>query len=99
MIVTYKKSLKKIFANYSSLVKAFGEDMAIIISKRLNELEASESLEFMAQVGLGGCHKLKGKLEGKYSIHLKEPHRLLVVKISSIKNYTVQIEAVVDDYH
>ncbi len=101
MIVIFQsKKLEKQLTSFKETQKSFGSDMAVQIHLRIKQLQAADSLEDMVKSHVGGCHPLKGNLQGVYALHLKEPHRMLVVKIvQDSKDYTVKIQKIEDDYH
>jgi plasmid maintenance system killer protein len=61
--------------------RRYGSDMAKKLKVRLAALRAAESLaDFWPPMsGPERCHELKADLAGKFSVDLKQPHRLLFV--------------------
>lgn len=53
------KSIKKICLDASVAEKVYGLEMANKIQRRLDQIEASESVELMIQCKIGRCHPLK----------------------------------------
>lgn len=98
MDIEYKNNkLKKICTNASEAQKAYGSDMAEKIHQRIDEIEASDSVEFMIANNIGRCHPLKNNREGQYAVDLVHPNRLIFIK-SNEELKIVQIEEIVD-YH
>jgi proteic killer suppression protein len=59
------------------LVKVYGLRRENLILLRLDELYAAESLETLRFLPQARCHELKGNHEGKLSVDLDHPYRLL----------------------
>lgn len=98
MQIRYKSNkLEKICTLYSEARKAYDENMADKIHQRINEIEASESVEFMVQFRIGRCHLLKGDRKGQYAMDLVHPYRLIFEQIGD----KIQIARVIniEDYH
>lgn len=98
MKVEYKsKKLEKICTVYSEAKKQYDENMAAKIHQRINEIEASETVEFMVQFHIGRCHQLKGNRKGQYAMDLIHPYRLVFEQVGNI----IQIARVIsiEDYH
>ncbi|HEX8597368.1 MAG TPA: killer suppression protein [Chloroflexia bacterium] len=58
-------------------VKRFGPRRAQLIGRRLNGLEACETLEVARTLRGTRCHELKGDRAGQLSVDLDHPYRLL----------------------
>ena len=71
--------------------------MACKIHQRINELEASDSIEWLLQYSIGRCHPLKGDRLGEYAMDLVHPFRL-VFRHVQCKVELVNIIAI-EDYH
>ena len=69
--------LKKQCNNKKLLVRAYGSGRAELILQRLDELHAAETLETLRFLPQARCHELKGNHEGKLSVDLDHPYRLL----------------------
>ena len=52
--------------------------MAKIIRRRLDELNAAESLAIMRTLPQARCHELTADRKGQLSVDLKHPHRLII---------------------
>lgn len=63
---------------HRALVRAYGERMAGLIRRRLDDLDAAESLDDMRNLP-GRCHELKGNRAGQLSVDLVHPQRLIFV--------------------
>ncbi len=90
--------IRKICCDKQYSTKKYGNEMWNYISLRITQIRASSSIEEMLSNRIGGCHSLKGDRQGQYAFHLKEPNRLIVVKLQSTIENTVEIIEIVD-YH
>ncbi len=71
--------------------------MATKIHLRIDQIRASDSVEFMIQNHIGRCHSLEGNRKGEYSVDLVHPYRLIfTVNGSAIQ--IARMEEIVD-YH
>lgn len=77
-------------------IKKYGKDMAELIHRRLDVLTAVESLDYLLQYRVNGCHQLKGKRKNQYAMDLVQPFRLIfelngcelnIIRIIEITNY------------
>lgn len=59
------------------MVRTYGDRCAKLIRRRLDELRAANSLEYIRYLPQARCHELKGKYAGKLSVDLEHPYRLL----------------------
>lgn len=66
--------------NHRALVRNYGDRMAGVIRRRLDDLDAANSLEEMRNLP-GRCHELKGDRAGQLSIDLVHPQRLIFVPL------------------
>ena len=64
--------------NHRSLVRRYGDRMARVIRRRLDDLDAAETLEEMRNLA-GRCHELIGDRAGQISLDLVHPERLIFV--------------------
>ena len=98
MQIAYKtKKLEKICTDYSFAVRTHGEKRAVLIYRRLYEIEAADSVEMMIKGQIGRCHPLKGKRNGQYAVDLDHPYRLIFDK----QGDNIQIVRIIEiaDYH
>ena len=98
MEITYKnKKIKAVCENYKKAVKEYGEAIAEKIHLRVQQIEASESVEFMLTHNIGRCHKLKHNRDGEYAVDLTQPYRL----VFEVKGNEIQIAKILEvvDYH
>ena len=76
----------------------YGQEMAVKLSQRIQELRAADSIDMLVQFRIGRCHALIGDLDGCFAMDLAQPYRLLferaetddeihIVRIVAIKNY------------
>lgn len=63
---------------HRALVRRYGERMAGLIRRRLDDLDAASSLVEMRNLP-GRCHELKGNRAGQLSLDLVHPQRLIFV--------------------
>ncbi len=54
--------------------------MAEKIHQRIDEIDASETVEEMVQCHIGRCHYLTGNRKGQYAMDLIHPQRLIFEK-------------------
>lgn len=59
-----------------ALVREYGERMAVVIRRRLDDLEAAGTLEDMRSLP-GRCHELRGDRAKQLSLDLVHPQRLI----------------------
>lgn len=86
----------KVCTNASYAERKYGSDMAEKIHQRIDEIDASETVEEMIQFHIGRCHQLNGNRKGQYAMDLIHPQRLIfekrgneiqIVRIIEITNY------------
>lgn len=58
--------------------KKLGHDNARKLFTRLQQIEASESIEYMIKYRIGRCHPLHNDLRGRYALDLEHPYRLII---------------------
>ena len=98
MEITYKsKNIMKVCTNASYAERKYGSDMAEKIHQRIDEIDASETVEEMIQFHIGRCHQLNGNRKGQYAMDLIHPQRLIFEK----RGNEIQIVNVIEitDYH
>ena len=98
MEITYKnKNIMKVCTNASYAERKYGSDMAEKIHQRIDEIDASETVEEMVQCHIGRCHYLTGNRKGQYAMDLIHPQRLIFGK----RGNEIQIVNVLEitDYH
>lgn len=71
--------------------------MAELIHLRIDQLNATETVEEMINFSIGRCHQLNGNREGQYALDLVHPYRLIFVK----NDDQIQIVKIIEivDYH
>ncbi len=98
MRIEYKsKQLQRICEDVGAAVQKYGVRMAELIHQRIDQLNATDSVEMLLQYRIGRCHRLTGDRAGQYSMDLVHPYRLVFEQKDSI-TITVKILEVVD-YH
>lgn len=98
MEVTFKNSkIRKICTDPKIAIKKYNELMAGIITQRIFELKASETIEDLLNSKIGRCHSLKGNRKGQYAMDLIHPQRL----IFTVHKKEIQIAKIIEivDYH
>ena len=98
MEITYKsKNIMKVCTNASYAERKYESDMAEKIHQRIDEIDASETVEEMIQFHIGRCHQLNGNRKGQYAMDLIHPQRLIFEK----RGNEIQIVRIIEitDYH
>ena len=96
--ITYKTRKRvKVCSIASEAEKKYGLKMAEKIHQRIDEIDASETVEEMLQFHIGRCHMLKGDRKGQYAMDLVHPYRLIFEEIGN----EIQIANIMEiiDYH
>jgi proteic killer suppression protein len=83
--------------NAKAAEREYGNDMAVKIHQRIDEISAADSIDILIKFKIGGCHSLKGDRKNQYAMTLIQPYRL----IFELKNDEVKIIRVIEivDYH
>jgi toxin HigB-1 len=77
MVITFSdKTLKKVVNDDRKLIKAFGQKRANLIKRRLDDIQAAETLEDLRHMP-GRYHELKGDRKGQWACDLDQPYRLI----------------------
>lgn len=58
-------------------MKAYGNENARIIMRRMIVLDAAPSLAEVPLIRPDRCHALQGQRQGQYAVDLKQPYRLI----------------------
>lgn len=98
MEITYKtRKIEKVCTIAREAEKRYGLEMAEKIHQRIDEIDASETVEEMIQFHIGRCHMLKGDRKGQYAMDLVQPYRLIFERIGN----EIQIANIMEiiDYH
>jgi len=78
MQILFKRNKLRKRCNKTDLaVRAYGENQAKVLRRRLDELRAARCLEVMRSLPQARCHELKGIRKGQLSVDLKHPYRLV----------------------
>ena len=77
--------------------KKYATRMAELIHRRVDQIEAADSVEQLIQFQIGRCHPLHQNREGQYAMDLVHPMRLVFEK----KGNEIQIANIIEitDYH
>ena len=75
----------------------YGSEMAEKIHQRIDEIDASDTVEEMIHFHIGRCYSLKGNRKSQYVMDLVHPYRLVFEKIG----HEIQIANIMEivDYH
>jgi toxin HigB-1 len=98
LLVEYNnKTIEKVCINFSYAEKKFGERMAELISLRIDQITAANSVEDMVKFRIGRCHPLKCNRKNQYAVDLVQPQRLVFEK----KDTDIRIVNIIEivDYH
>ena len=98
MEITYKtRKIEKVCTIASEAEKKYGSEMAEKIHQRIDEIDASDTVEEMVQFHIGRCHQLNGNRKGQYAMDLIHPQRLIFEK----RGNEIQIVRIIEitDYH
>ncbi len=63
------------------LTAQYGAVNARKIVRRLNEIEAADSLGMLVKCRIGRCHPLTGNRQGQFALDLEHPLRLIIEPI------------------
>ena len=75
-IIFKRAKFRKVCNKQKLLVKHYGDRMADLIRRRLDDLTAADNLRVMRFVD-GRCHELRGNRKGQLSLDLVHPYRLI----------------------
>lgn len=79
-IIFKEKRLKKVVNNHSKLVQKYGTECATLITRRINEIHASSTLQDLRDIyPRSRCHQLTGNRQGQFAVDLKHPLRLIFI--------------------
>ena len=98
MKIEYKnKEIEKVCTIASVAEKKYGRNMANKIHQRIDEIDASDTVEQMIRFRVGRCHPLHHNRQCQYAVDLVQPMRLVLEK----KGNEVQIVRIIEiiDYH
>ncbi|MDY2888461.1 MAG: type II toxin-antitoxin system RelE/ParE family toxin [Candidatus Caccosoma sp.] len=99
MNITYKnKKMHKICTDASIAAKTYGSEMALKIAMRVDQIQATDSIEVLVQNKIGRCHQLRGNRKNEYAMDLVHPYRL-VFKIDEFNNIQIAFIMEIIDYH
>ncbi|HEY3342661.1 MAG TPA: type II toxin-antitoxin system RelE/ParE family toxin, partial [Anaerolineae bacterium] len=80
MDITFaSKQLEKDCNADKRLIRAYGAENAQRIRRRLDEMRAAPSLEYLRTLPQCECHELTGDRKGQFSVSVKHPYRLIFV--------------------
>ena len=97
MQLEYKnKKIQRVCEDQKTAIRRHGIEIASLLQVRLEQLKAYASVEDMVKAGVGGIHALSGNRQGQYAMHLKHPHRLILIK--ALSPGTIRIIEITD-YH
>lgn len=98
MEIQYRShKIEHVCTNADFAQREYGLDMAVIISQRIGELKAADSIDNLVQFAVGRCHHLKGKRKNQYAMDLIHPFRL-IFSVQDAQVCLVEVSEIVD-YH
>ena len=98
MEITYKNNkIRKVCCDAKTAERTYGQEMAEKIQQRIQEIEASDSVEMMIRFHIGRCLPLTQNRKGQYALDLVHPYRLVFEKNGN----EIQIANILEivDYH
>ena len=82
MEITFKsKKFQRVCEDGGKLIAQYGRQNARKIVRRLNEIEAAESLGMLVQYRIGRCHPLTENRHGQFALDVEHPLRLIIEPI------------------
>ena len=99
MQIKYKNTkIEKVCSNASKAEKTYGERIAEKIQMRIDQIKASDTIDYLINYRIGRCHSLTGDRDGQYAMDLVHPLRLI---FTVDKSSCIQVAEIVDitDYH
>ena len=95
--ITYKIKNRKNCTDAKASERAYGREMAEKIHQRIDEMDASDTVEMMIQFHIGRCRPLKQNRKGQYAVDPVHPYRLVFEKNGD----EIQIANILEiiDYH
>ena len=96
--IEYKnRSIEKVCTDAAVAEKKYGFEMAARIQQRIDQIQASETVEEMIRFKIGRCHPLQGNRKNQFAVDLVHPQRLVFEKKGDEIQIANKIEIV--DYH
>lgn len=91
------RSIEKVCTNASVAEKKYGSEMAEKIQMRIDQINASPSIEYLIQYRIGRCHPLHHNRKNQFAMDLVHPMRLVFEK----RGMDIQIACIMEivDYH
>ena len=91
------RSIEKVCTNASVAEKKYGSEMAEKIQTRIDQINASPSIEYLIQYHIGRCHPLHHNRKNQFAMDLVHPMRLVFEK----QGTDIQIACIMEivDYH
>lgn len=98
MQIRYKsRKLQRICESAEEARRVYNIKMAQVIQIRIAQIRSAQSIDYLLETNLGGCHELKGKRKSQYAMNLVQPYRLIFTQEND-NAVSVRIEEIVD-YH
>lgn len=96
--VTFRTNkLKSICTDYSIAIREHGQDMAVLIHQRIDQIRSADSIDQLIMYKIGRCHRLKGSKKEQFAMDLIHPFRLILARENTVVS-CARIEAI-EDYH
>lgn len=77
--------LKRDCTEFDRTKKAYGQQRAVKIVQRLQEIQAAETLDVLSRVPGAGCHPLTGNRNGQFAVKLTGNYRLIFEPVGDDK--------------
>lgn len=98
MEITFKnKKIARICSDIKYSDSYYGPAISEKIHMRIDEIQASDTVEEMMKYHIGRCHPLKNDRKGQYAVDLVHPYRLVFEKHGKEIQIAHILEVV--DYH
>lgn len=103
-IVFKSANIKKQSEDHKVLRRQYGNQQAVEIVARINELDAAESLHDIRKLPYVRFHALSGNFKGCFALYLKSTYRMVISPLNGdtddLKTVTrVYINRLCIDYH
>jgi proteic killer suppression protein len=75
-ILFANERMRKMLSDPKALVRAYGQEQARVIARRIADMMAADSLAALRALP-GRCHALTGNRAGQFAMELRGPYRLV----------------------
>lgn len=77
MEIAFHPSIRKVCEDEKEAARKLGPENANLLKRRLEDLIAAPTLEYMRNIRQGRCHELTADRDGQLAVDLKQPKRLI----------------------